>query len=75
MLERACRCGPSLMTRQPIRNRIAALALVLQVFAVFGTTRGIVLCVGPAAHVAEDTQAAARCKASQVDFADASGIV
>lgn len=59
------------MKHHPIRNRVAALALVLQVLAVFGTARGLVLCVGPAGHVAvEDAQAAVRCRASQGEIPD-----
>jgi len=58
------------MTRHLIRNRFAALALALQVVAVFGTARGLVLCVGPAGHLAvEDTEAAARCRALQAEHA------
>jgi len=58
------------MTRHLNRNRFAALALVLQVVAVFGTAPGVVLCVGPAGHLAvENTEAAARCRALQAELA------
>lgn len=59
----------NLMTRSPTRNRLAALALVLQVLAVFGTMRGLVVCVGAAGHRAiEDREAAARCRADEADL-------
>ena len=50
---------------RPLRSRLAGLALLLQVLVAFGATRGLVLCVGPAGHVAvEDYDAASRCRES-----------
>ena len=54
------------MMAGPLRNRLAGIALLLQVLATFGAARGLVLCVGPEGHVAvEDPQAALRCQESE----------
>ena len=54
-----------MMTLRPLRNRLAGLALLLQVLAAFGATHGLVLCVGAAGHVAvEDYEAASHCRES-----------
>jgi len=53
------------MTPRPLRNRLAGLALLLQVLVAFGATRGLVLCVGPWGHVAvEDYEASSQCRES-----------
>lgn len=55
------------MATRPLRNRLAGIALLLQVLVAFGASRGLVLCVGPAGHVAvEDYEAASRCRESEV---------
>jgi hypothetical protein len=60
------------MTHPVIRNHLTALAVLLQVFAAFGTTRGLVLCVGPEGHVAvEDAEASSHCRAAQSAFGSA----
>jgi len=51
------------MTTRPFRSLLAASALVLQVLMGLGATRGVVLCVGSAGHVAfEGYEAASRCR-------------
>lgn len=53
------------MTIRTARRRFAGIVLALQVLVAFGAAHGLVLCVGPAGHVAvEDYEAALRCHAS-----------
>ena len=56
-------------TRRP-RSQLTILALLLQVLAIFGGAKGVVLCVGQAGHVAiEDYKAAQRCRESSAGLA------
>ena len=51
------------MSTHSLHSRFVGLALLLQVVVAFGPMRGLVLCVGPAGHVAvEDDEAALRCR-------------
>lgn len=56
-------------TRHP-RRLLTVLALLLQVLAILGGAKGVVVCVGQAGHVAvEDYKAAQICRESSAGFA------
>lgn len=53
------------MITRTLRNRLAGIAVLLQVLAVLGITPGLVLCVGTTGHIAvEAAEAAGRCRES-----------